>query len=170
MKRQAQAVLVVTGLTVATMVGPVGRAYAAEQTKPRRVAVFTLTLDAMKSGAKAGPSVGFGVVLSVLTLAVPPPGQFAPIDPVTQPLQQQFGAQGAAAVAQFSQSSQDGVTRLQQGIEPLAVLNPAINAGLDAMSGGAEGLADGPAGPAVQPGDRSMRQFAALMRNFKEAQ
>jgi ABC-type branched-subunit amino acid transport system substrate-binding protein len=127
---------------------------------PARAAGFSYFIDAFQTGASAGPGVLFGASLAVLGTPLPDP--FATY-------QNQFIAEGATAVEGFSDSVPQGFQDARDDFEAFAVYNDYSNAFIDAF---ADGLDTGATtfGPFIQPGDRSMREFAQSARDAKATQ
>ncbi|WP_293770044.1 ABC transporter substrate-binding protein, partial [Sporichthya sp.] len=124
---------------------------------PARAAGFSYFIDAFQTGSSAGPGVLFGASLAVLGTPLP--------DPFAQ-YQGQFIAQGATAVEGFSDSVPQNFQDSRAYFEAFAVYNDYANAFIDAF---ADGLDTGATtfGPFIQPGDRSLREFAQSARDAK---
>ncbi|HUR75065.1 MAG TPA: ABC transporter substrate-binding protein [Sporichthya sp.] len=147
-------------LAIAAPAGiPVGtaRPAAADSCGPARAAGFSYFLDAFQTGSSAGPGVLYGASLAVLGTPLPDP--FATY-------QNQFIAEGATAVEGFSDSVPQNFQDSRSYFEPFAVYNDYGNAFIDAFADGMDTGAD-TFGSFIQPGDRSMREFAQSARDAR---
>jgi hypothetical protein len=124
---------------------------------PDRVSGLSYFLDAFQTGSSAGPGVFYGIALAVLGRPLPEPfGQY----------QGQLIAQGGTFVEQFSKDVPAAIAQSREFFAPGAAFNEPANVFVDAFADGLESGAES-LGPMIQPGDRSMKEFADAARDFK---
>lgn len=131
---------------------------ASAECAPDRVTGISAGLDALSTGSAAGPSVLFGVATVPLSQPLP-----APLDAV----QAQFLGQGAESVQQMRADAPGQVDQVRTAVAPLASGNEIANPGVEAFASGLEGAADA-GGPAIAPGDTSLRETATIVRASQE--
>jgi ABC-type branched-subunit amino acid transport system substrate-binding protein len=133
------------------------RASAPTACGPARVAGISYLLDGFQTGSGAGPGVFYGIALAVIGTPLPEP--FAAY-------QGMFLDQGQKFADQARKDFPSAVQASRSYFEPFAAYNNYgngfIDAGADSLDAGAKNF-----GPAIQPGDRSMRQLADSFRDAK---
>ena len=127
--------------------------------EPDRVAGVSYWLDSFETGARVMPGITNGLVTTVLSNQQLPP-------PLDQGQAQALQAISDAAV-NLSVAGPEGIDQLREVIAPLACANPGINAGIEAFSGGLDGLVAA-LGSAIQPLDRTISQLSALVLASQE--
>jgi hypothetical protein len=132
----------------------VAKADPAADCPAARVTGVSAVLDAVATGSAAGPSVLFGVALVPLSQPLP-----APLDAA----QAQALTLGADGVQQMRTDAPGQIDQLRAGIAPLASGNEFANQGVEALAAGLDTAAD-TAGPAIAPGDTTLREAATVVR------
>jgi ABC-type branched-subunit amino acid transport system substrate-binding protein len=122
---------------------------------PARVAGLSYFLDAIQTGASAGPGVFYGAALAVLGTPLP--------EPLAGP-QGQFLAGSGSAVEQFAQDGPAAIQQIRGVVAPLSAGNESGNALIEAGATGMDTAAVD-FGPLLQPGDTSLHQLAAATRD-----
>ena len=154
-RRVRTAVLAVGAVACAVLALPtVAKADAAADCPAARVTCVSSALDAVATGSAAGPSVLFGVALVPLSQPLP-----APLDAA----QAQVLALGADGVQQMRTDAPGQVDQLRAGVAPLASGNEFANPGVEVLAAGLDSAADA-AGPAIAPGDTTLREAATVVR------
>ena len=141
--------------------GLLGTAVAAAlDGEPARVTGASTALDLMENGSQIGPPLVASAGTSTVALLLPREltNQTVVVDAITAPNQvaQEMAAAGEASANQ-----------LRAVVEPLARLNPALNAGIEAVAGPADAAAD-VGGDQIQPLDTFTHQTATFLRAFRQ--
>jgi hypothetical protein len=122
-----------------------------------RVTGISYFLDAFETGSAAGPGVFYGIALAAIGAPLPDPfGTY----------QGAFLAESGKFADQFRKQAPAAIHSSRGYFEPFAAYNSYGNAFIDAGAGGLDTAAD-QFGPAIQPGDASLHQFATSMRDAK---